>query len=154
MCIFNHKNTTVQANKVTLLPSHLEQLLHVVVFEHGRWHVGGAAHLFRKVSLSILSSLLVQDIFPVAMWVPHVEGDPYSDEVRKVKDDARNLLTELVDTWRNALDADDAELRLVVVKMSRYIMRMPILEPDSTESIKELLQRYSPLSLNTTFLPF
>ena len=125
---------------MTLTPSQIEQLLLSVVIPHGRWHVGGAAHLFRKVSLSILSAFLVQGIIPAALWVPEVE-DPQSEEGRRQLEEGRSLLTSTVDTWRNALDADDTELRLVVAKTARHIMRLPLEEVDATENAKELLLR-------------
>eukprot|EP01061_Rhynchopus_euleeides_P001385 TRINITY_DN10977_c0_g1_i5.p1 TRINITY_DN10977_c0_g1~~TRINITY_DN10977_c0_g1_i5.p1 ORF type:complete len:922 (+),score=356.64 TRINITY_DN10977_c0_g1_i5:240-2768(+) len=140
MNLLNDFILNVGTNKVTLEPHHLEQLLLMVVIPHGKWHVGGAAHLFRKVALSCLSALLVQDLFPLSMWAPDVD-DPHSEEGRKQRDEARGLLTSTVDTWRNSLDADDAELRLLVVKMTRWVMRMPLLETDAAENIKELLLR-------------
>lgn len=121
----------------------VEDLLLLIIFPNGRWHVGGAAHLFRKVALGCLSALLWQGMLPPVLWNPPLSEDEDGTEEGKARTDkGAALLTGVVETWRNCLDDDDPELRAVVVKMTPIILRLPLSSVEAEESMKQLFHRF------------
>eukprot|EP01062_Namystynia_karyoxenos_P062573 TRINITY_DN55477_c0_g1_i1.p1 TRINITY_DN55477_c0_g1~~TRINITY_DN55477_c0_g1_i1.p1 ORF type:complete len:980 (+),score=370.28 TRINITY_DN55477_c0_g1_i1:88-2940(+) len=121
---------------------HLEELLLTVIFPNGRWHVGGAAHLFRKVALGCLGALLVQRMLPSVLWEPEMTAeDRLSEEGRQKLEAAAGLLTTTIECWRNCLDDDDPELRMVVVKAMPHVMLLPMTAVEAAECMKEFLAR-------------
>ncbi|KAJ9462543.1 dynein assembly factor 5 [Diplonema papillatum] len=131
----------VSATGVSFALAQLEDIIRVVIVPHGRWHVGGAAHLFRKVALGCLSALLVQKLLPPELWGP-ANGEADTDDERRAAERGRELLSSVFDTWKNSLDADDSELRAIVVKMSPYVIQLPILTTEAEDGMKELMLRF------------
>eukprot|EP00756_Hemistasia_phaeocysticola_P038235 Hpha_TRINITY_DN16745_c2_g8::TRINITY_DN16745_c2_g8_i1::g.77631::m.77631/K19759/DNAAF5; dynein assembly factor 5, axonemal len=121
----------------------IEDLLLLVIFPNGRWHVGGAAHLFRKVALGCLSALLWQGMMPAVLWNPPLSEDEDGTEegIARTEKGAA-LLTSTVETWRNCLDDDDPELRAVVAKMTPCALRLPLPSVEAEESMKQLFKRF------------
>eukprot|EP01065_Artemidia_motanka_P029350 TRINITY_DN35487_c0_g1_i1.p1 TRINITY_DN35487_c0_g1~~TRINITY_DN35487_c0_g1_i1.p1 ORF type:complete len:962 (+),score=434.43 TRINITY_DN35487_c0_g1_i1:57-2888(+) len=121
---------------------HLEELLLSVIFPNGRWHVGGAAHLFRKVALGCLSALMWQGMLPVTLWKPEIAAaDEGTEEAKQQVEHGAGLLTTSIETWRNCLDDDDPELRAVVIKMMPCVMRLPMPEVEAEEGMKTFMHR-------------
>ena len=122
---------------ITLPNEQVEQILRIIIIPNSKWHAGGSSSLFRKVSLGALGSLLVQGLIEFKVKASNPDDE---DEVKECTA-AQDLLTEVADCWRNSLDSDDSELRLVVTKMSPFIFRLPLLSPESTDGMRELINR-------------
>eukprot|EP00759_Apiculatamorpha_spiralis_P059307 PhF_6_TR985/c0_g1_i1/m.1922/K19759/DNAAF5; dynein assembly factor 5, axonemal len=108
-------NTSIQ-----FAPDHVRNLLRAVILPQCRFHPGGQALLFRRISTSCLS-LLLRSGAVVSCLTDAAEGDAL-------------LLEKVVDMFDHSLDSDEAEIRLsgAVVISAVWNLRLYWSHPNSS----------------------
>ena len=109
---FTQLRTLLELRRIKFSPEALEAIFRSIVLEHGHFHPGPPAHLFRKIALSTLRVMLAPD---------------YRAMMAGVLADCRGALAEkLAAVWLSGVDSDDGEMRLAAIVAMGDVWQLPL----------------------------
>lgn len=118
----------LRGHRVAFDGDQLEHLLRNVILHHGAFRPGATAHLFRKVAVGALSASL-----------SHYHRSRMMDQLS-----AENgaLAEKCVSMWLNAMDADDADMRLACISCLADVVQLPMSDGCADDAWKHIMLRF------------
>ena len=108
-------------------PESIEELLRAIILNHGAFHPGPTANLFRKLSVNTLGTIITAD------------GRKRLEQALTKESNA--LSERVVSMWLSAADSDDGEMRLSCVTMFPNLVQLSMSAGAANDTIQHILLR-------------